>query len=105
MATTTKSLDGNFSLPELQQTLTTEENLGFKHVTGIKKRDAVSVANIATFEDDPGVDPNPPLVLVQMNPGDDINAIKANQQAQGKRFLFQNTIFVSGVDAQVAAFR
>ena len=105
MATTTKSLDGNFSLAELQQTLTTQENLGFKHVTGLSKRNEAPPANVATFEDDPGVDPNPALVLIQINAGDDLNAIKAGQQRQGKAFLFQATVFIAGQDAQVAAFR
>ena len=105
MATTSKSLDGNFSLAELQQTLTTQENLGFQHVTGLSKRDVPPPANVATFEDDPGVNPNPPLVLIQIKAGDDLNAIKAGQQAQGKGFLFQAAIFIAGQGAQVAAFR
>jgi len=105
MATTTKSLDGNFSLQDLQQTLITQENLGFKHVTGLSKRNEPPAANVATFEDDPGVNPNPPLVLIQLKAGDDLNAIKTAQQAQGKSFLFQATIFVAGTDAQIAAFR
>jgi len=105
MATTTKSLDGNFSLAELQQTLTAQENLGFKHVTGLQKRDAPPPANIATFEDDTGVDPNPPLVIVQIGAGADFNAIKAGQTAQGRALLFQSQIFIAGVDSSVAVFR
>jgi hypothetical protein len=105
MASTTKSLDGNFSLNELQQTLTTQENLGFKHLTGLKKRDDPPAANIATFDDDTGVDPKPPLVLVPIKAGDDINTITAAQQAKGKALLFQSNIFIAGADAKVAAFR
>jgi len=60
---------------------------------------------LPTFEDDPGVDPNPPLVLIELKAGDDLNTIKTKQQSLGRAFLFQSIIFVKGTDSQIAAFR
>lgn len=105
MATSTKTLDGAFSLDELQRTLITQENLGFKHLTSLTKRNAPPAANVATFEDDTGVDPNPQLVLIALKAGDDETAIKANQTAQGRKLLFKSQIFISGNDTQVLMFR
>ena len=105
MATSQKTLDGSFTLAQLQNTLTVEENLGFKHTTDLQKRDAPPPANVATFEDDAGYTPKRPLVLVHLKPGEDLEAVKAAQKKQGRNFLFSGAVFISKADAQVAGFR
>ncbi len=105
MTTTSKTIDGAFSLLELQQTITAEENLGFKHLTGLQRREPPPPANTATFEDDDGPDPNPAIVLVVLKAGDDVVALTVDQKAKGKKLLFQSKIYVQGVECEVAAFR
>ncbi len=105
MATTSLSLDGAFSLQELQQTIITEENLGFKRLTGLQKRDIMPPANMATFEDIEGVDPIPAIILIALKAGDDVDAIAATQKAKGKKLLFQAQIYLQGSESEVAAFR
>src|SRR5438128_2060238 len=104
MPDTTKTLDGNFSLDELRQTLVTQEQLGFMRLSGLIAGKALP-ANVATFKDDP--DPNPPaqLVIVQIGAGQDVKTITAAQQASGRTLLFTSTVFISGNRAQVAVFR
>jgi hypothetical protein len=105
MADTTKTIDGNFSFNDLKRTLVAQEQLGFLRLTGLTTRAAPPPANVATFKDDP--DPNPPaeLVLVQLGPGQDLNGIIAQQQANGRTFLFSSSVFVNGNRAPVAVFR
>ena len=105
MATSQKTLDGSFTFAQLQNTLTVEENLGFKHITDLQKRDAPPPANVATFEDDVGYTPKKALVLVHLKPGEDLEAVKAAQKQQGRNFIFSGTVFISKAEAQVAAFR
>lgn len=104
MAQTTKTLDGNFSLDDLKNTLVTQEQLGFLKLTGLSARQAPPPANVATFEDDSGNSPGE-LLLVQVGPGQDLNAITAQQKANGRTFLFSSTVFVSGNRTPIAVFR
>jgi hypothetical protein len=105
MPDTTKTLDGKFSLDELKQTLVTQEQLGFKRLAGLTARPTPPPTNVATFKDDP--DPNPPatLVLEQIGPGQNLNAIIADQKTKGHDFLFSSTVFVNGISAPIAVFR
>jgi hypothetical protein len=97
--------DGNFSLQQLQDTLTTEEQLGFTVITSLKKRDELPVANIAVFEDDPSPNPEKPLTLIEVLAGDKIDDIVAKQLRNGDHLICCEQVFVSGVQKQIAVFR
>lgn len=102
MAQTTKTLDGNFTLEELNNTLTVQEQLKFIAVIGLSTGQPSPPVNKATFEDR---DVEGELLLVPIGAGQDLNAITAQQKSNGNTFLFSTTVFVSGKRAQIAAFR
>lgn len=105
MPDTTKTYDGKFSLPELNQTLVTQEQLTFQRLAALTAGNPNPPANEATFKDDPNPNPPPELTLVQVGPGQDLNTIIANQKAKGHKLQFSTTAFVSGKKTQVAIFR
>lgn len=105
MADTTKTLDGNFSIDELKQTVVAQEQLGFLRIAGLTAGNQSPPTNNATFRDDP--DPNPPaeLIIIPIGIGQDVNSIVAAQQAAGHKLLFTSTVFVSGTRTPVSVFR
>ena len=105
MADTNKTYDGKFTLPQLNQTLVTQENLGFRRLTALQALPSTPAANQATFKDDPDPNPPPGLVLVQIAPGQDLSAVIADQQSKGRSLLFKSTVYVSGSQGAVAVFR
>ncbi len=103
------TLDGSFSLSELQNTLNTQEQLGFQTLRDIaaasdERADSAGAQpiNVASFEPDLAPAGPNPLVLVALKPNDDVKALP--QSRQGK-FLFEKQTYVSGAIQRVAFFR
>ena len=99
-----KTFDGNFSLPQLQDTLTTQEQLGFVLLTNLKKRDELPAANIGTFKADTNPGSPKPLILIEV-PAGGRQKIIADQGQEGHALISCEQVFVSGDLKEVAAFR
>lgn len=99
-----KTIDGSFDLNQLQNTLVTEEQLGFVKLQGIRPRDETPPTNVATFQDDDQATGPSSLVLVLVgNAGAD--SVIAEQRSRGRVLIFHNVIFVGSRKADVAGFR
>lgn len=102
---TSVTLDGNFSLPELQNTLNTQEQLGFQTLSDIAAANdspGARPVNTAAFEADSAPKGPNPLVLVALKAGDDVRALPQSKQGT---FLFEKQIYISGKIQRVAFFR
>src|SRR2546423_1073701 len=100
-----KTADGSFNLQELRNTITTQENLGFVKLTGIRVGNANPPINILCFEADNSPAGPKPVNLVPISATTDFNQLVADQKAQGFDLLFDNSIFVASAKVRVAGFR
>lgn len=100
-----KSFDGKFSFADLQNTLATEEQLGFVLLTNLKKRLEPPPANIGTFADDPNPGSPKPLLLVEIKATDNVATVTADQLHAGRTLVSCEQVFVSSQEVKVAVFR
>jgi hypothetical protein len=97
---------GSITLDELLNALTVQEVDSVEKLVGLKilPDGPAGHRSLATLADRPIGVPFKPLVLVQVPPGQ-LDAVKAQQTAQGRTFLFSATIWIQGMQTDVAAFR
>lgn len=101
-------IPGSATLDEIQRTCGTTENMEFCKLVHMEKRPVVDNkrSNLATFaEIDPAGEIPPDLVLIAVSEGESAASIIATQLQQGKLLIFDEHIFVRGIDSEVLAFR
>jgi len=99
-----KTIDGSFDLNQLQNTLITEEQLGFVKLQSVKAGAETPPTNVATFQDDTNPTGASSLLLVLVgNAGAD--RITTEQRSRGRVLIFHNVIFVASQKADVMGFR
>lgn len=97
---------GSITLDELLNALTVQEVDSVEKLVGLKTLadGPAGHRSLASLADRPIGPPFKPLVLVKVPPGQ-LEAIKAQQSAQGRSFLFSGTIWIENAQTEVAAFR
>jgi hypothetical protein len=99
-----KTIDGSFDLNQLQDTLITEEQLGFMKLQSVKAGAETPPINVATFLDDANPTGPSSLVLVLLG-SSGVDRIITEQRSRGRALIFHNVIFVASQKVDVAGFR
>lgn len=100
-------ISGGATLDQLRLTCSRTENLEICKLVHISKMAIVGGKrrNLASFAEGEIEDEVPDLVLVEVPEGGNAASLIADQLAQGKMLIFNETIFVENRDMQVLAFR
>lgn len=97
---------GSITLDELLNALTVQEVDSVEKLIKLETLPDGPTGHriLASLADRPIGVPFKPLVLVKV-PAGQLEAIKAQQSAQGRSFLFSGKIWIGNVQTEVAAFR
>jgi hypothetical protein len=100
-------ISGDATLDQLRLTCGTTENLEICKLVHISKMAIVGDKrrNMASFAEVNIEDVVPDLVLVAVPPGGNAASLIADQLAQSKLLIFDETIFVENKDTEVLGFR
>jgi hypothetical protein len=97
---------GSITLDELLNALTVQEVESTEKLVELKilPDGPDGHRSLASLADRPIGVPFKPLLLVEV-PSGQLDAIKAEQSAQGRSFLFSATVWIENEQTEVAAFR
>jgi hypothetical protein len=100
-------IPGGATLEEIRLTCGTTENLEICKLVHLSKMPVVGGKrrNMASFAEVGIEDVVPDLVLVAVPPGANAASLIADQLAEGKLLIFDETIFVENEDEEVLGFR
>lgn len=91
---------GSVSLTELAQNLTAEEQVCSVALLRVEREKDYNVAYFRPTESQ-----DSPIVLIEVKLGSDAQTLKAQQLAEGKKFIFQGYVLVNNKDTEILAFR